>query len=103
MASGTTKVAESDVRKTVEYGAPYSSATINSVVEKTFGHGFLLSGFEILSQKTAGTSYSLKFGPGSFVSNGVIVEITSDTSVSLASISTTTSSSVLAVPCIPAI
>jgi len=83
--SSILKVDSSKVTKTVKWGAPYTAATLNSIVTKAFGHGFVLSGFELLKRVTTGSAYTLQLSPGSFVSNGVIVEITESQTIAFTS------------------
>lgn len=67
-------VPEGNYEKSFYYDVPLVSEAVSSDVKISLGQGFKLEGFRLLSVKNSG-GYNLELSRGSFVSNGIAVEI----------------------------
>lgn len=76
------------ITKSIAYGGRYTSETFNSHHKVLFGNNFVVSGFALIDiNESVGLSITL--GPGVFCTSGIVVQITSDTSIVLGESPTT--------------
>lgn len=71
------------VTKSVELAAPYSAFTFNRHSKFLFGSNVVIRGFFLKSLDSSGTGLTIKIGPGAFLSNGIYVEVNTDTDLVL--------------------
>jgi hypothetical protein len=76
------------INKSIAYGERYTSETFNKQHSALFGECFVVSGFALTDLSSDG-NFSISLGPGVFSSRGILVQITSETTLTLAEAPTT--------------
>ena len=74
------------ITKSIAYGGRYTSDTFNSHHKTLFGDNFVVSGFALTEMQEGEDGLIITLGPGVFCTKGILVQIMSDTELTVGEI-----------------